>query len=49
MALFQTLLISDTGFLIFVTRPISLVLTLFILPVLAPIRRAWQQRLPEAP
>ena len=54
MALFQTLLISDTGFLIFVTRPISLVLTLLILaalslPVLAPIRRAWQQRLPEAP
>ena len=49
VSLFQTLLISDTGFLIFVTRPISLVLTLLILaalglPLLAPLKRAWRTR-----
>ena len=55
VSLFQTLLISDTGFLIFVTRPISLVLTLLILvalglPLVAPLKRAWTRRqLPDAP
>ena len=54
VSLFQTLLISDTGFLIFVTRPVSLVLTLLIamalaLPLAAPLKRAWQRRqLPDA-
>ena len=54
VSLFQTLLISDTGFLIFVTRPVSLVLTLLIamalgLPLAGPLKRAWQRRqLPDA-
>ena len=47
ISLFQTLLISDTGLWIFVTRPISLVLTLLIgvtlsLPFAAPLKRRWR-------
>jgi len=48
VSLFQTLLISDTGVWIFVTRPISLVLTLLIvialaLPFVSPLRQAWER------
>jgi len=49
ISLFQTLLISDTGLAIFLTRPISLILTLLILgslslPFLAALKRIWRNR-----
>lgn len=49
ISLFQTLLISDTGLWIFLTRPICLVLTLLItttlaLPFIAALEQAWQRR-----
>jgi len=49
ISLFQTLLISDTGLAIFITRPISLALTLLIclslcLPFVAALKRMWRSR-----